>query len=117
MSWVFVSEKRSMHNLCLHTNNVYIYLVRNSMTRFFVVCLCLSVLVSVYMYVHMFTERKKFSKLFTSLIFIYKSMLLKCFRIEQFCPSIDSIISLLTLRHYVIVNLNFHENHMQYVHS
>ena len=46
-------------------------------------------------------------------------MSLKRFRIEQLCPSIISIISLVlcTLRHYVIVNLNFHENHVQYVHS
>ena len=45
-------------------------------------------------------------------------MSLKRFRIEQMCPSIDSMISLAfgTLRHYVIVNLNFHENHVQYVH-
>ena len=44
-------------------------------------------------------------------------MSLKRFRIEQLCPSIDSMISLVftsTLRHYVIVNLNFH---VQYVHS
>ena len=46
-------------------------------------------------------------------------MSLKRFRIEQLCPSIDSMISLVffTLRHYVIVNLNVNENHMQYVHS
>ena len=47
-------------------------------------------------------------------------MSLKRFRIEQLCPSIDSMISLVfcTLHHYVIVNyLNFHENHVQYVHS
>ena len=33
-----------------------------------------------------------FSKFFTSLVFIYKSMSLKRFRIEQSCPSIDDII-------------------------
>ena len=46
-------------------------------------------------------------------------MSLKRFRIEQLCPYTDSMISLVfcTLRHFVIVNLNFHENHMQYVHS
>ena len=46
-------------------------------------------------------------------------MSLKRFRIEHLCPSIERMISLLfcTVRHYVIVNLNFHENHMQYVHS
>ena len=46
-------------------------------------------------------------------------MSLKRFRIEQLCPSIDSMISLVFV-HYainVIVNLNFHENHMQYVHN
>ena len=42
--------------------------------------------------------------------------------LEQLCPSIDSMISLVficfcTLRHYVIVNLNVNENHVQYVHS
>ena len=41
-----------------------------------------------------FTERKKFSEFFTSLIFVYKSVSLKRFRIEQLCPSIDSMISL-----------------------
>ena len=40
-------------------------------------------------------------------------MSLKRFHIEQLCPSIASMIS---LHHYVIVNLNFHENHVQYVH-
>ena len=44
------------------------------------------------------------------------------FRIEQLCPSIDSMISpvftcFCTVRHYVIVNLNVNENHVQYVHS
>ena len=43
MLWVFVSEKKCMHNFGLLSNNVYIYLVRNSMRRFIVVCLCLSV--------------------------------------------------------------------------
>ena len=44
----------------------------------------------------------------------------KHFRIEQLCPSIDSMISLgfvQVLRYYEIVNLHFHENHVQYVHS
>ena len=46
-------------------------------------------------------------------------MPLKRFRIEQLCPSIDSMISLVfcTLLPYVIVNLNVNENHVQYVHS
>ena len=46
-------------------------------------------------------------------------MSLKRFRIEQLCPSIDGIISLAFVHycHNVIVNLNFHENHVQYVHS
>ena len=54
-------------------------------------------------------------------------MSLKHFRIEQLCPSIDTIIIIIiiyfiiifsrTLRHYVIVNLNVNENHVQYVHS
>ena len=46
-------------------------------------------------------------------------MSLKRFHIEQLCPSIDSMISLVfcTLGHYVILNLNVNENHMQYVHS
>ena len=45
-------------------------------------------------------------------------MSLKRFRIEQLCPSIDSTISrFCTLRHYVIVNLNVNETHVQYVHS
>ena len=53
-----------------------------------------------------YTERKKF-----------KSMSLKRLRIEQLCPSIDSIsLCFCTLRHYVIVNLNVNENHVQYVH-
>ena len=99
MSWVFVSEKKCMHNFYLVTNNVYIYLVRNSMTRFIVVCLCLSVFVPVYMYVGIYTNRKKF---FTSLVFVYKSMSLKCFHIEQLCPSIASIISLVFV-HYAIM--------------
>ena len=66
-----------------------------------------------------YTERKKFSKLFTSMVFVYKSVSLKRFCIEQLCPSIDSMISpfFCTLRHYVIVNLNVNENHVQYVHS
>ena len=46
-------------------------------------------------------------------------MSLKRFRIEQLCPSIDRMISLVfcILRHYIIVNLNVDENHVQYVHS
>ena len=45
-------------------------------------------------------------------------MSLKRFRIEQLCPSIDSMIHCFcTLRHHVIVNLNVNENHVQYVHS
>ena len=46
-------------------------------------------------------------------------MSLKRFRIEQLCPSIDCMISLFfhTLCYYVIVNLNFQENQVQYVHS
>ena len=46
-------------------------------------------------------------------------MSLKCFRIEQLCLFTDSMISLCfcKLRHYVIVNLNINENHVQYVHS
>ena len=55
MSWVFVSEK----NVCIIsvflTNNVYIYLVRNSMTRFIVVCVavclyCVCLYVCPYIY-------------------------------------------------------------------
>ena len=45
-------------------------------------------------------------------------MSLKRFRIEQLCPSIDNDFTCFcTLSHYVIVNLNFHENRVQYVHS
>ena len=47
-------------------------------------------------------------------------MSLKRFRIEQLCPSIDSMILLFffcTLSHNVIVNLNVNENHVQSVHS
>ena len=52
MPWVFVSEKKKkcMYNFCLLTNNVYIYLVRNSMTCF-IVSLCLSVCICVCLYV------------------------------------------------------------------
>ena len=66
---------------------------------------------------HTYTERKKFSKFFT-LVFVYKSMSLKRFRIEELCPSIDSMISLFffSILHYVIVNLNVNENYVQYVH-
>ena len=45
----------------------------------------------------------------------------KSFHIEQLCPSIDSMISLFfffyTQRHFVIVNLNVNENHVEYVQS
>ena len=52
MSWIFVSEKKKcMHNFCLLTNNIYIYLVRNDMTRFIVVYLCLPVCICVCLYV------------------------------------------------------------------
>ena len=44
--------------------------------------------------VNNYSERKMFSKFFTSLVFAYKSMSLRRFRIEQLCPSIDSMISL-----------------------
>ena len=81
MSWVFVCGKKCMHNFRFLTNIVYIFLVINSITRFIVVCL--SVFVSFYMYVSIYTERKKFSKFFTSLVFVYKSMSQKCFRIEH----------------------------------
>ena len=56
----------------------------------------------------------------TSLVFVYKSVSPRRLRIEQLCPSIDSMISLVfqcTVRHYVIVNLNVNEHHVQYVHS
>ena len=39
---------------------------------------------------------------FTSLIFVYKSMSLKRFHIEQLCPSIDGMISLVFV-HYAIM--------------
>ena len=42
-------------------------------------------------------------------------MSLKLLGIEQLCPSIDTCFC--TLRHYVILNLNVNENHVQYVHS
>ena len=60
-------------------------------------------------------REKSLASFFTSLVFVYKSLSLKRFRIEQLCPSIDSMISLVlfTLRHYVIVNLNVNENHVQ----
>ena len=67
---------------------------------------------------HNALREKKLSKFYTSLVFVYKSISLKCFRIEQLCQSIDSMILLFsTLRYYVIVNLNVNENHVQYVHS
>ena len=44
---------------------------------------------------------KKFSKFFTSSVFVYKSMSLKRLRIEQLCPSIDSIS--LVFVHYAIM--------------
>ena len=50
----------------------------------------------------LYTEIKKFSKICTSLVFVYKSMSLKRFRIEQLCPSIDSMISLVFV-HYAIM--------------
>ena len=50
----------------------------------------------------LYTERKKFSKCFTSLVFVYKSMSLKRFRIEQFCPSVYSMNSLVFV-HYAIM--------------
>ena len=50
----------------------------------------------------MYTDRKKFSKFFISLVFVYKSMSLKCFRIEQLCPSIGSMMSLVFV-HYAIM--------------
>ena len=66
----------------------------------------------------LYTERKKFNKFFTSLVFAYKSMSLKRFRIEQFVPiqRQHDFTCLCTPRHYVIVNLNVNENHVQYVH-
>ena len=45
------------------------------------------------------TERKRFGKFFTSLVFVYKSMSLQRFLIEQLCPSIDTMISLVFV-HY-----------------
>ena len=44
-----------------------------------------------------YTQRKKFSNFFTSLAFVYKH-----FRIEQLCPSTDSMISLVFV-HYAII--------------
>ena len=50
-----------------------------------------------------YTERKKkFSKFFTTLVFVNKSMSQKRFRIEQLCPSMDSMISLVCV-HYAIM--------------
>ena len=49
-----------------------------------------------------YTENKKLSRFFRSLFFVYKSMSLKHFRIEQLCPSIYSIISLVFV-HYAIM--------------
>ena len=43
-------------------------------------------------------------------------MSLKRFRIERLCLSIDSMISPVFV-HYVIVNHNVNENHVQYMHS
>ena len=63
MSWVFVSEKKKcMHNFCLLTNNVYICLVRNSMTRFIVVCVsvCLCVCLYVCPYICLSVEKVNF---------------------------------------------------------
>ena len=47
-------------------------------------------------------REKKFSKFFTCLVFVYKSMSLKRFRIEQLCPSTDRMISLVFV-HYAIL--------------
>ena len=45
-------------------------------------------------------------------------MSLKRLRIEQLCPTIDSMVSpFCTLRHYAVVNFNVNENRVQYVHS
>ena len=60
---------------------------------------------------------KKFSKFSTSLAFVYNSMSLKCFYIEQLCPFIDSMILLVFCTLHQYVNLNVNENHIQYVHS
>ena len=51
-----------------------------------------------------YTERKKSlaNVQVTSLVFVYKSMSLKRFRIERLCPSIDSMISLVFV-HYAII--------------
>ena len=51
--------------------------------------------------IHILKE-KMFSKFFTSLVFVYKSMSLKHFHIEQLCPSIDSMIELVFV-HYAIM--------------
>ena len=42
------------------------------------------------------------SKFFASLVFVYKSMSLKRFRIEELCPSIDRMISLAVV-HYAVM--------------
>ena len=47
----FRELKKCMHNFYLLTNNVFIYLVRNSMRRFIVVCLCVYVCICVCLYV------------------------------------------------------------------
>ena len=48
MAWVFVSEKKCMHNFCLLTVTFF-YLVRISTTRFIIVykSVCLAVFVAV----------------------------------------------------------------------
>ena len=46
--------------------------------------------------------REKVLQVFSSLVFVYKPMSLKRFRIEQLCPSIDSMISLVFV-HYAIM--------------
>ena len=47
----------------------------------------------------LYSERKKLSKFFMSLVFVYKSISLKRFHTEQLCPSIDSTISLVFVHH------------------
>ena len=45
---------------------------------------------------------KSLTSFFTSLVFVYKSMSLKRFRIEQLCPSIDGMISIIFVRYAII---------------
>ena len=72
-----------------------------------------------FFFMEKYTERKKLSNFLTPLLFVYKSLSIKRFRIEQLCLSIDSMISLVfcTLRNFVILNLNVNENHVHYVYS